>query len=98
MTTKAGQYRLVAEAIDGDEVASLEVVVLPASAAASMEGMHGAARTASMPMDPTGEPLAFTRPRSATVMTAAIVLIIVCAVSGALLLRHPHANLMEDLS
>ena len=99
----AGQYRLVAEAIDGDQVASLEVMVEPASATASgpapmaaMPGMEGMPGHDGMTKDPTGEPLELTRSRSTAVTGTAIVLIIACVAGGALLLRGPRANPTEE--
>ncbi len=90
--TRAGAYRLVAEAIDGDEVASLDVVVQAASAAAPMEGMHGSAGHEGMQMGPTGEPLRLVRATNRAVTGAAILSIIACAFAGAILLRTSHAH------
>ena len=99
LSLKAGQYRLVAEAIDGDEVASLDVVVQPAGVPAPMEGMvHGGAEHEAMQMGPTGEPLQLDRARNGFVTATAVLLIVVSALAGAALLRRPHSNLLEDRS
>ena len=96
----AGEYRLVAEAIDGDEVATLDVVVLAVSAMAGMPDMPGMKHPAEHEGAemPTGAPLELVRPRSAVVTTTAIAVIIACALGGGLLLRRPRINSMEDVS
>ena len=97
LSLKAGQYRLVAEAIDGDEVATLDVVVQPAFSQASMEGMvHGGADHAAMQMGPTGEPLELDRARSVFVTVTAVLLIIASATAGAAMLRRPRTHILED--
>lgn len=101
---RVGQNRLVAEAIDGDEVAALDVLILPASTAASaattsmsdMPGRAGMAGHEGVQMAPTGAPLPLVRARTPAVTTAAVVLIIVCAAAGALLLRRARANPLEE--
>ena len=99
LSLKAGQYRLVAEAIDGDEVATLDVVVQPAGVPAPMAGMvHGGAEHDAMTMGPTGEPLVLARKRSTPVTVTAVLFIIACALAGATLLRGRHANPMEERS
>lgn len=97
-TLAEGRYRLIAEALDGDEVASLDVVVTPprvsVGATAAMEhpmpGMdHG---TMDMTM-PTAAPVVLARAHSTRVTAAAIILVLVCFAAGAALLRpmrHPH--------
>lgn len=97
-SARAGQYRLVAEAIDGDEVASLQVVVQAASAPAPMEGMRGGAGHEGMQMDPTGAPLPLARTRNTAVTATAILLIIACGAGGATLLLAPRAHSSEDVS
>jgi hypothetical protein len=93
---REGQYRLVAEAIDGDEVASVQVVVQAASAAAPMKAMPTGAGHEGMEMEPTGEPLTLTRATSSAVRGMAILLIIACVAAGAILLRTPHAHSREN--
>jgi hypothetical protein len=95
----AGQYRLVAEAIDGDEVAALEVMVHAASSAApmaAMPGMEGAPGHEGM--DPTGEALTIARARGTAVTATAILLITACVGAGAILLRRPQAIPLEEQS
>lgn len=95
-TIAAGQYRLVAEAIDGDEVASLDVAVSAPGAMAEMPGMEHASGHEGMQMDPTGAPLALDRARSSAVTGTAIAFIVVCAFAGVWLLRLPRPNPAED--
>ncbi|MDA1080747.1 MAG: hypothetical protein O2973_03565 [Gemmatimonadetes bacterium] len=97
-----GQYRLLAEAIDGDVVAGLDVMVTAAAApmapmagVANMEGMPG---HEGMATDPTGEALSIDRERSTAVTATAILLIIACAAAGAMFLRGSHANPLEEQS
>ncbi|HVT38415.1 MAG TPA: hypothetical protein VHE78_05200 [Gemmatimonadaceae bacterium] len=99
-TTRAGQYRLVAEAVDGDEVASVDVLVQQVGAAESMEGMSAGPMPAGMPMDsrPTGEPLQLVRARSRAVTMTASLLILACLAAGAALLRKPRAHSVEGHS
>lgn len=97
-TLTAGRYRLIAEALDGDEVASLDVVVTPPMVSVGatavmnhpMAGMdHG---TMDMAM-PTAAPVVLARARSPWVTGAAIILVLFCFAAGAALLRpvrHPH--------
>jgi hypothetical protein len=96
----AGEYRLVAEAIDGDEVATLDVVVLAASAMAGMPDMPGMKHPAEHEGAemPTGAPLELVRPRSAVVTATAIAVILACAFGGGLLLRRHRANSTESVS
>lgn len=95
----AGQYRLVAEAIDGDEVAALEVMVHAAtSAMGAMPGMEGMAGHEGMSVDPTGDALTIVRARGTTVTTTAMLLIIACVAAGAMLLSGPQAIPMEEQS
>lgn len=103
-TAAAGQYRLIAEAIDGDQVASLEVAVLAAASGASaapmapMPGMEQMPGHEGMQMDPTGEPLALARARNAAVTATAVVLIVACVLAGAGLLQGTRTNHpMEDI-
>jgi hypothetical protein len=97
-SAKAGQYRLVAEAIDGDEVASVEVVVQAGTE--SMGPMPAGSMPAGMSMEsrPTGEPLQLIRARNRAVMWTATLIIIACAVAGAVLLRRPRAHSVEEQS
>jgi hypothetical protein len=92
-SAKAGQYRLVAEAIDGDEVASVEVVV-----GAATDTMGPMPEGMSMESRPTGEPLQLTRARNRAVIWTASLFIIACAAAGAVLLRRPHAHPVEEQS
>lgn len=95
----AGQYRLVAEAIDGDEVSALEVMVHAAtSAMGAMPGMEGMAGHEGMSVDPTGDALTIVRARGTAVTTTAMLLIIACVAAGAMLLRGPQAIPMEEQS
>jgi len=97
----AGQYRLAAEAIDGDEVATLDVVVLAASTMPGMPdmpGMQHSAGHAGTDAEPTGAPLVLARQRNVVVTTTTIAVIIACALGGGLLLRRPRINSMEDVS
>ena len=96
--TQPGQYRLVAEAIDGDEVATLDVVVQPHAPPTPMGAMPGSATHEGMSMEahPTGTPLQLMRARSRVGMWVAGVLIMACVAAGAVLLRQPHALLVED--
>ncbi|MEA3247135.1 MAG: hypothetical protein U9Q74_13370, partial [Gemmatimonadota bacterium] len=97
-TLAAGRYRLIAEALDGDEVASLDVMVTPpmvsAGATAAMNhpmpGMDHGTMQSSMP---TAAPVALARARSAPVTITAIILALACIAAGAALLRpvrHPR--------
>lgn len=99
-----GRYRLVAEAIDGDEVAALDVVVTPAAsdpgAASAMPGMahdmSGMAGHDAMNAAPTATPVDLIRARSAVVTMSAAGLIILCSITGLVLLRQPHPAADED--
>jgi len=102
-TVRVGPYRLVAEAVDGDEVASLDVVVSAAAVAgantvSTPTGAHDPAAHASMSMPgaPSDEPLALDRARSGAVTAAAILFIVVCLATGAVLLRRPRAHSLEE--
>lgn len=103
-STPSGQYRMIAEAVDGDIVSGLDVVVLAAAAVATtmampaMPGMEGMPGHEGMNMDPTGEALSLTRARSTAVTSTAIVLIIVFAAVGAGLMRRPPAIPLEEQS
>ena len=104
-STAAGQYRLLAEAIDGDEVAALDVMVQAASVSAlsaapmaAMPGMEGMTGHEGMTMDPTGKALTVARKRGTAVTATAILLIIACTAAGAMLLRAPHAIPLEEQS
>ncbi len=95
----AGQYRLVAEAIDGDEVSALEVMVHAAtSAMGAMPGMEGMSGHEGMSVDPTGDALTIVRARSTAVTTTAMLLIIACLAAGAMLPRGPQAIPLEEQS
>ena len=91
---KVGQYRLVAESDDGDEVASVDVVVQQGPAAEPMGTMQGGVMPAGMPMDsrPTGESLPLTRARSRIVRWLMGLLVIACLVAGVTLLREKPAH------
>ena len=98
-STKEGQYRLVAEAIDGDPVAAVDVVVRPFDMNASMGAMPAGAIPEGMPMDahPTGAPLQLIRAASPVVVWSARLFVIACALAGAVLLRRrPHASPTEE--
>lgn len=98
-STTAGAYRLVAEAVDGDEVASVDVVVQSA-VGDSMGGMHGGAMSPdmAMPAHPTGQPLPLTHARGSAVIWTFVALIIACLAAGVVLLRTPHVKPKEKLS
>jgi len=87
--TAAGTYRLVATASDGDEVATLDVVVSPPVAAHTPDA-HAAAPAMTMP---TGQPLVLDRARSPMVTGTALAGIILALAAGAALLRTPHPPL-----
>ncbi len=101
-TLAAGRYRLIAEALDGDEVASLDVVVTPpmvsVGATATMNHpMPGMDHSAAEMGAPTADPVSLTRARSAPVTIAAIILALACFAAGAALLRpvrppHPESR------
>jgi hypothetical protein len=94
--TKPGQYRLVAEAVDGDEVASVEVAVQ--AGAESMEPMSAGTMPAGMIMEgrPTGEPLQLARARNRAVIWTASLFIIACLASGAVLLGKRRVHPVEE--
>ena len=87
--TAPGAYRLVATASDGDEVATLDVVVAAAVAPHTPDA-HAAAPAMAMP---TGQPLALDRARSPMVTGAVVVGIVLALAAGAGLLRRPHPPL-----
>lgn len=97
-SVKGGQYRLVAEAIDGDAVASLDVAVQPASAAAPMVMMPGETMPAGMSMEshPTGEPLQLTRASNPAVTWSARLFVLACALAGAALLRRDSNSILTE--
>ncbi|MEA3247074.1 MAG: hypothetical protein U9Q74_13045 [Gemmatimonadota bacterium] len=103
-TLAAGRYRLIAEALDGDEVASLDVVVTPPMMVSvgvttamdhPMPGMDHAATDMSAP---TNAPVALTLARSTPVTTAAVILILACFATGAALLRPARSPQAESHS
>jgi hypothetical protein len=85
VSTKPGAWRLVAEANDGDEVASLDLTLQAASVAAPED--HSTHTAAGGGSEPTGEPLALARARSAAVSGSIWMLVLTCLVAGAALLR-----------
>ena len=87
--TAAGTYRLVATASDGDEVATLDVVV-SAPVAAHTPDAHAAAPAIAMP---TGQPLLLDRARSPMVTGTVVAGIVLALAAGAALLRRPHPPL-----
>lgn len=93
-SAKPGAWRLAAEAIDGDEVASLDVNVVSATAAGPTAHVMPNGMKMDMKMDaaPTGAPLELSRARSGIVTGVAWALIIMCAFAGAVLLRAPRTN------
>lgn len=101
-SAKLGAWRLAAEAIDGDEVASLDLNIVAGTAATPMElampsGMKMDMKMhmqMDMKMDaaPTGAPLELSRARSGIVTGVAWALIVTCAFAGAVLLRAPRTN------
>ncbi len=102
-TLTSGRYRLIAEALDGDEAAALDVVVeanVPGGAPPphkpinhAMPGMeHG---EMSMPM-PTAAPVSLARARSASVTSAAVLLILACFAAGTALLRSSRHQQRES--
>ena len=98
-SAKEGQYQLVAEAIDGDPVASVDVVVRGADMNAAMGAMPAGAMPEGMPMDahPTGAPLQLVRAASPIVAWSARLFVIACALAGAALLRRGSpASLTEE--
>lgn len=78
----AGAYRLVAVAADGDEVAAVDVAVLPARAAGPAP--------AAVPIveEPSAEPLALDRARSPLVTGAVLAAAVAAALLGVSLLRR----------
>jgi hypothetical protein len=86
--TAAGTYRLVATASDGDEVATLDVVV-SAPVAALTPDTHVAPATAMA----TGQPLGLDRARSPMVTGTVVAGIVLALAAGAALLRRPHPTL-----
>lgn len=80
---KAGPYRLVAVATDGDEVASLDVTIVEVVEAAEHAGHD-------MTAEPSHEPLALERARSPWVTGGAWVGIALALVAGVALLRRPR--------
>ena len=86
--TAAGTYRLVATASDGDEVATLDVVV-SAPVAARTPDAHVTAPAMAMP---TGQPLALDRARSPMVTGTVLAGIVLALAAGAALLRRPHLS------
>lgn len=79
-----GAYRLVALAADGDEVAALDVAVVPAAAPAAHE-MHDESSR-----EPAHEPLALDRARSPSVTVGVLITIGFAGIVGAVLLRRPR--------
>ena len=75
-----GSYRLVAIARDGDEVATLDVAVVPARPASATSGHHETEM-------PSAVALTLPRARSAWVTGAAAFVIILSLIGGSLLLR-----------
>ena len=76
-----GSYRVVALAVDGDEVASVDVsVVMRASSPMPTHGHHE--------NTPTAQPLALARARSPLVTGGALALIALTFAVGAMLLRR----------
>ena len=98
--TKPGQYRLVAEAIDGDKVATIDVVVQAHEPAAPTGAMPAGAVHEGMSMEahPSGATLQLTRARNSVEMWIVGLLIIACIATGAILLRGRHAVRVEDPS
>lgn len=84
--TAAGTYRLVATASDGDEVATLDVVV-SAPVAAHTPDAHVTAPAMAMP---TGEPLPLDRARSPMMTGTVVAGIVLALAAGAALLRKSH--------
>jgi hypothetical protein len=95
-TLKSGAYRLIAEAIDGDEVATIDVVVQAMHAMASAGAMPGMTHDMSqMALQPTGERLPLVPARPPAVLISLAILIVACAAGGTLLLRQPHVQTPE---
>jgi hypothetical protein len=97
-----GAYRLIAVAVDGDEVASLNVELLAESPAPD-EGSALSEDDTAHPDDghhdvefaeesPTAEPLTLDRAASPWIRGGAVVGIIIALVSGGLLLRKPQGT------
>lgn len=84
--TAAGTYRLVATASDGDEVATVDVVV-SAPLATHAPDAHVTAPAMVMP---TGEPLPLDRARSPMMTGTVVAGIVLALAAGAALLRRPH--------
>lgn len=86
-----GDYRLVAVAPDGDEVASLDVSVTT----------HAASHGPMMDMTdahPTAVPLALERARSPWITGAAALAIVLSLIGGVVLLRRPGVDLTDTRS
>lgn len=79
--TVPGEYRLVAIAADGDEVAGVDVAVVPALARAEEPTVGPAEK-------PSAEPLTLERARSGLATGSAILFAAVAAISGIGLIRH----------
>lgn len=100
--TAAGQYRLVAESVDGDEVATLDVSITSDSTARGvamppMPGMEHMPGHEGMAMGPNGAALTLVRARNPVVTAAAIVVIIASALAGLGLISSTRAHHpMED--
>ncbi|HWP36801.1 MAG TPA: hypothetical protein VNL18_04525 [Gemmatimonadales bacterium] len=84
----AGSYRLVAIADDGDEVASVDVTVSPAAAAAD----HAAMGHEEMADDPSDAPLALDRAESPLLTWTVVAGIVAALASGVALLRRRAAD------
>lgn len=91
-TSVPGQYRLVGESVDGDEVASLDVSLVASATPAGSPAMPGMSDMPGhegmhSPDTPTGADLALTSARGPLAYAIAMVVILVCLVGGIALLR-----------
>lgn len=90
----AGSYRLVLQASDGDEAASIDVEVAAAGAqvAAQDEHAHHEAGAQGQPDEgqPSAEPLQLDRATSPAVRGGALAGVVVALAVGATLLRRPR--------
>ncbi len=84
----AGAYRLVAVAADGDEVASVDVMLTPLATEAK-QGMTALDEPADETHPPSAEPLQLARAHSGTVLGTAVGVIVLALVLGIGLLRRP---------
>ncbi len=97
-----GQYRLIAEALDGDEVATLDVTVVAGAATNSgamptMPGMDHGPGGAATAAEPSGDALQLDRRRSTPVTAGVVASILVFAAAGAWLLRGARLTPTEDV-